>query len=144
MSRPDPLAEPEDWAASREHPGSRWSSQVRTPELGPRGEMITEDVICDICTNEEPTMFGTPRGRRCELPLDVQLWVGCGNEHVGPVDVCRHHRAHVLAILNGGAVTCEFCAKAGHDVPARVVRVVELGDGDAIAQSALDAVWGQS
>jgi hypothetical protein len=148
MTRPDPLAEPEGWQASRQQNSWRGSSGSRTTELGPHGEMITGDQICDIRVNDAPTTFGPARGQRCTLRRAVQMWVGCRNEHVGPVDVCAHHRAQVKLAMTIASVTCEYCAKAGHDVPARVVNEVELAGelastADA-AQEALDKLgWGK-
>jgi hypothetical protein len=102
--RPDPLAEPEHWAASRQAP--------QGPDLS-------------VCAHIHPGPH--PEDHHCDTPPGVILWMGCTRgEHAGPLAFCAHHagefgRARHLvhcAQCGGGVTIMKVTSMDGHSTVA--------------------------
>ena len=91
--RPDPLAPPEGY------------DEPANEEAGP------DLTVCSA-------WLGTAH---CAEPVTVVLWVGCMQEHVGPMAFCVKHEGYMNEWA--GRLTCTPCEQAGY--PHKPVRIIK-------------------
>lgn len=104
LERPDPLAEPEGYGASRVH--------RETQAASGRLAGAVHDGQCDV-------HLVSPLGKvRCLREPNWTIWYGCPAEHVVPSDVCDDHLRSSL----GDPISCEQCGNKAFVRPSVIRR----------------------
>lgn len=86
----DPLAKPEGYG-------------VKVDQT-PRPDWLGHDThtVCDIVAN----------GVTCTNPRTRVVWLGCINEHLGPICTCDDCYAMIVKYVRSGHMQCGLCANA--------------------------------